>query len=505
MYIKDLFSYKIIFSCHFLECLTVNIYFGASMLCVCLLYRPPSSSAIELDNLYSTLCTLEICLFSHFILIGDFNVDFSPSSNHHLFSKLHNIASSFVLTQVVTQPTHFSHDGTPSLIDLAFVSSPSSVTSCETVAPLSNSDHLGILLTYKFPHVKKSPNTPVRKVWHYSSGDFERACEMLDSINWDSILDKENINLCWREWQNIFLYIMSVCIPKKMLPSRKNLPWISNSILKAIRTRKRLFKAFKRTGCIHKLSQYRIARNRITNEIRKAKMRFFEHTDTSNSKTYWKLFKLLTKKQSSVPILQDPNSGRVTSDIDKANMLNTVFASNFNHIDIEHLNQTDYTLPPATEFHEEFLCTEEQVFTLISSLNISKSTGADGISARMLKQTIHSITPSVTKLFNLSLKSGIFPDDWKFAKIVPIPKSGDLTNPSNYRPISILPLLSKLLERHVYNLLSAHFLDTSPLSSCLVSVVSLRGSLQYLPCFHSPMTATKLWIMVVKYALYFLI
>ena len=64
----------------------------------------------------------------------------------------------------------------------------------------------------------------------------------------------------------------------------------------------------------------------------------------------------------------------------------------------------------------------------------------------MLKHTIHSITPNVIKLFNLSLQSGIFPDDWKFARIVPIPKSGDPTNPFNYRPISILPLLNKLLE-----------------------------------------------------------
>jgi len=147
MYIKDVFLYKIISSCHLLECLIVSISFGLCKLCIGLFYRPPNSSAITLDNLYSTLCNLEICLFSHFILIGDFNVDFTVSSNHYLSSKLHSIASSFVLSQVVTQPTHFSHDGTPSLIDLVFVPSPSSVTSCEIVAPLSNSDHQ-VFVTY---------------------------------------------------------------------------------------------------------------------------------------------------------------------------------------------------------------------------------------------------------------------------------------------------------------------------------------------------------------------
>jgi len=94
-----------------------------------------------------------------------------------------------------------------------------------------------------------------------------------------------------------------------------------------------------------------------------------KHTGTHQN-TYY--------KQSSVPILQGPKTGHVTSDIEKANILNTVFTSNFDHIDTEHpkYNQADYTLPPSTEFPEEL---KEQVFTLISSLSVSKSTGTDNI------------------------------------------------------------------------------------------------------------------------------
>ena len=83
---------------------------------------------------------------------------------------------------------------------------------------------------------------------------------------------------------------------------------------------------------------------------------------------------------------------------------------------------------------------------------------------KLLSITTTSIVPSVTKIFNLSLTTGRFPVAWKFARIVPIPKTGDLTNPSNYRPISILPILSKLLERHVHNLLSHHLHTHCPLS-----------------------------------------
>ena len=79
--------------------------------------------------------------------------------------------------------------------------------------------------------------------------------------------------------------------------------------------------------------------------------------------------------------------------------------------------------------------------------------GLDKISARMLKETASSITPMITKIFNMSLSTGTLPDNWKSSLIVPVPKSGDSSNPGNYRPISLLPILSKLLEKHVCDLL----------------------------------------------------
>ena len=122
-------------------------------------------SCADIVSLYSTLCRID-SLVSHFVLVGDFNVDLRTSS-HPLSPKLHNIASSFILSQIVTQPTHFSHAGTPSLIDLVFVSSPNNVASGQTVPPLSNSDHLGIHLTYKVTHSSKRPRSGPREVWQY--------------------------------------------------------------------------------------------------------------------------------------------------------------------------------------------------------------------------------------------------------------------------------------------------------------------------------------------------
>ena len=108
---------------------------------------------------------------------------------------------------------------------------------------------------------------------------------------------------------------------------------------------------------------------------------------------------------------------------------------------------------------------EAKVYDLILSLDPTKSTGTDGISVKMLKGTIEAIVPSLTRLFNLSLSTGTFPNSWKLAHIVPVPKSGDSTDPTNYRPISILSsVVSKLLERHVHQLIFRYLSIHHPLS-----------------------------------------
>ena len=116
------------------------------------------------------------------------------------------------------------------------------------------------------------------------------------------------------------------------------------------------------------------------------------------------------------------------------------------------------TCPP------DILCTEEEVYELLCSLDTSTSNGDDDISAKMLKATAQSITPVVTQIFNISLKLGEIPSEWKTARITPIPNSLVRNDPRNYRPVSLLSVLSKLLEKHVRNLLLNHLEESHPLS-----------------------------------------
>ena len=130
-------------------------------------------------------------------------------------------------------PTHVYHDGSTSTIDLVFTPNPSIVSNSETVPPLANSDHYGVLLelTKKPDKVEKSHS---RLVWRYSLANWSRACELIEAFDWDSILT-DNIDLSWERWHHQFMNIMKQTIPNKLLPSRRNLPWMNKPITRCIK------------------------------------------------------------------------------------------------------------------------------------------------------------------------------------------------------------------------------------------------------------------------------
>jgi hypothetical protein len=109
------------------------------------------------------------------------------------------------------------------------------------------------------------------------------------------------------------------------------------------------------------------------------------------------------------------------------------------------------------------ICTAE-VISVIRNLKTSKSTGIDNIPAKILKVSANIIGPSITKICNISLNSGIFVDEWKMAWVLPIYKSDDKRKCENYRSISILPIISKIFERCVFNQVYTYLNENTLLS-----------------------------------------
>ena len=88
-------------------------------------------------------------------------------------------------------------------------------------------------------------------------------------------------------------------------------------------------------------------------------------------------------------------------------------------------------------------------FVWLTKLKLTKATGLDGLTARLLRDAAPVIAKPITYLVNLTNSSGVIPSEWKDARVTPISKSGERNDENNYRPISVLPLLSKVMERAV--------------------------------------------------------
>ena len=115
--------------------------------------------------------------------------------------------------------------------------------------------------------------------------------------DWNAVFVDDDVNQCWKRWHNVFLEVMGQCIPQKVLPTRRNLPWINHSLVTTMRRRNRLFKKCKLSGSPTALRNYKYTRNKVTAELRKAKRAFLNKLNNADSKSFWKVYK--NRKQVS--------------------------------------------------------------------------------------------------------------------------------------------------------------------------------------------------------------
>ena len=142
-------------------------------------------------------------------------------------------------------------------------------------------------------------------MWRYSCADFDLGCELLDSIDWDSLLDSDDIDSNWEAWLSKFLEIMETCIPTVTVHTSRNLPWLTKSILQAIRKRNSLFRIHKKTQSPSDQQKFRAARYKVTAMLRQSKSAFFAELAYSSQKQFWKAVKFINRTDCSIPTLHD--------------------------------------------------------------------------------------------------------------------------------------------------------------------------------------------------------
>ena len=212
-----------------------------------------------------------------------------------------------------------------------------------------------------------------------------------------------------------------------------------------------LFKRFKASKCQDWLAKYKAVCNRVVSKIRSAKQAFFQSLcSTRNSpKKFWSAMRSLKPNKSPLSTALSAGSITATSAVDKANLLNNFFASCFNPVDA--CPSYDPVIIPNI-LPDNLDITTNEVRELLSRTHSHSAPGPNLISTWMLSTL--ELAPSITSMFNHSLKFGKIPNTWKHS---PIPKEANRFEVQFFRPISLLPIISKILEHHIHSLLSDHF------------------------------------------------
>jgi hypothetical protein len=194
--------------------------------------------------------------------------------------------------------------------------------------------------------------------------------------------------------------------------------------------------------------EYKAHRNHITKLIRKKKKHYFINfcdTNRQNSKAIWTLINKLKGDinhcEHSCPSVNELNT--YFSDI--ATKLTKPTESQIN------ASYNDYLKKPNSNNFVIFDTNPSEVIATVMRMPKKQSSGFDYLSSWLLSQIIDSIALPLSTIFNKSIIQGKFPNRLKIAKVVPIHKGGDTNNPANFRPISLLPVLSKVIEKLMYN------------------------------------------------------
>ena len=173
-----------------------------------------------------------------------------------------------------------------------------------------------------------------------------------------------------------------------------------------------------------------------------------------NKNKIWSFFKAKTSK-GSIPATVVHNGIKLSSPLDKAEAFNNFFASTFQQPSLSSALSSKH--PVTTSLLSDIQLIVPEVLQNLLSLDVSKSAGPDGIPACLLRECAVQIAPSLTDLYNLSLSSGKIPTEWKTANVTPVFKKDSKNSVSNYRPISLLPIVSKVLEKCILKKVFNHF------------------------------------------------
>ena len=236
---------------------------------------------------------------------------------------------------------------------------------------------------------------------------------------------------------------------------------MTDGLLTSIKHKQKLYSKSLRYPTDKNINEYKQFRNKLNSLIKTVKSDFYEkkfNQQKDNIKGTWKIINSLIKKNDGKQYDECVINceGNITDDPNAiANHFNNFFV-NIGPTLAKKIEQTDTnfkTYLPQPSVNSLFLSpvSIDEIIDIVKRFKNGKAPGIDDINSVIIKQLINSLSDPLCYIFNLCLSNGVFPDSLKVAKVTPIYKSGDKSDSGNYRPISVLPVLSKILERLIYD------------------------------------------------------
>lgn len=429
------------------------------------IYRPPNSNIdIFLQDLELILKKLDCKEFKNaeeILISGDFNINVLSHLNHAPTNRFLSLMLTHSFMPTITLPSRIS-ENTATCIDNIF-SNKQNLNFQSGLILEHITDHLPVFLAHTCEGKEERDSISEDKVRSMSKKNINIFKEKLAKSNWDSVMNEIRPEVAFESFQNKIEKEFNESFPfsnrRKNRKKHPQNPWMTQELLSIRRQKDKLFK--KRIKCPNEtnFNDWRDLNRLYQNKLRKAKKDYYHNKflELSNDiKKTWTLINSVIngrKHKESLPNIFYDDIKSYSGAKSIADGFNDFFSSigskiaenipnsesNF-HSFLGEKNNTNFNFG---------IVTKKNLLYALNKLKSKKSCGEDNISIFLIKEVINEIIDPLVYLFNLSLKTGFIPQNYKIARVVPIFKAGERNKFTNYRPISILSAFSKILEKVV--------------------------------------------------------